>query len=133
MSDDKRPRSGPVVIELHAPGSGSRTADAAPQGPAEAPPITDSPEQLPSGQAMQVAARLGARRASPLARLFWGSAGALVVFVTSLAAWDYVTSLLARSPTLGAAATALLALLVHGTGLAGTARGCGIRQNSTAR
>jgi putative membrane protein len=109
MSEDKRPHRGPVVIELQ---EADTAADKAGTGPAEAPPILDAPEPPPGGQAMQVAARLGARRISPLARLFWGAALALAGFVLSLAAWDYVTALLARSPVLGMAALVLLGLVL---------------------
>lgn len=100
------PGSGPVLIDLEH--------EAAPQGrrpgPAEAPPILDAP--APEGRAMQLAARLGARRMSAPARLFWSSLGALLVLALSLAAWDFVTGLLARSPALGGLASLLLGLLL---------------------
>ncbi|MFT7147773.1 MAG: putative membrane protein, partial [Yoonia sp.] len=43
---------------------------------------------------------------------FWSLTFALVGFVVSLAAWDYVNTLLARSPILGGVVTGLLMLLV---------------------
>lgn len=94
---------GPVLIELDD--------DAAPQV-AEAAPVPDSGVPAPQGQAMMVAARLGARRSSWLARLFWGLAGAFVSAVVSVAAWDFVSDLLARAPMLGAFVTAVGAALL---------------------
>ena len=44
---------------------------------------------------MQMAARLAARKPSRLARWFWGLAAALVSFMASVAAWTFVTDLLA--------------------------------------
>ena len=80
--------------------------------PADAPP---PPDDEPEGAAMQAAVRLAARRGSGRARLFWSALGLLVSLVVSVATYDYLTSLLARFPTLGKLAlalTALLALLV---------------------
>lgn len=57
---------------------------------------------------MQQAAALAARRPSRLARWFWASLLALLGFVVSLAAWDFVTGLIARSPLLGTIAMVLL-------------------------
>jgi putative membrane protein len=61
---------------------------------------------------MQQVAALAARRPSLLARWFWSLALMLTGFVVSLAAWDYVNGLLARSPVLGGAAVVLMALFV---------------------
>jgi putative membrane protein len=125
-------RQGPVLIELdEAQGAA---------GPAEAPPILDGAE-APTGAAMQAALRIGARRASPAARLFWSAAGALLLLVLSLAAWDYVTGLLQRLPVLGwiaagLGAVAVVALLVLGlrelAALARLGRLDGIRQAAEA-
>jgi len=91
-------RSGPIVIEL----------DEAPEhGPEAAGPVPDQ-LPLPQGQAMQVVATLGARRSSWLGRVFWGAVLALVGFVASLAAWTFVTGLLAANPVLGWIATGLV-------------------------
>jgi putative membrane protein len=81
-------------------------------GPAEAPP---PPDEEPRGEAMQRVTRLAARRPARLSRLFWTALGGLVSLVVSIAAYDYLTSLLQRFPTLGKVAlglTALLAVLV---------------------
>jgi putative membrane protein len=55
---------------------------------------------------------VASRAPSPLARWFWGLALLLTGFVVSLAAWDYVTGLLARAPVLGWIATVLMGLLL---------------------
>jgi putative membrane protein len=95
-------RKGPVLIEL----------DAAPDiGPDRADPVPDT-APLPDGRAMQVVATLGARRGSKLAKVFWGSLVALIGFAASLAAWNFVTGLLAANPVLGWAATGLVALVL---------------------
>jgi putative membrane protein len=81
-------------------------------GPAEAPP---PPDEEPRGDAMQRVTRLAARRPARLSRLFWSALGALVSLVVSVAAYDYLLSLLQRFPTLGKVAlglTVLLAVLV---------------------
>lgn len=93
---------GPVLIELEP--------DAAAPGPDTAPPVPDV-APAPAGQAMQTVAVLAARRPSRLARWFWGLLVTLLGVVVSVAAWDFVTGLLARSPVLGWSVTALLGLL----------------------
>lgn len=94
----------PVLIDLEG---------AAPQpSPAQAPPVPDAGPDFPSGRAMQQVARLTARRASFLGRWFWRIGVALLGFVMSLMAWDFVTGLLARNAYLGAAALILTGLFV---------------------
>jgi putative membrane protein len=78
--------------------------------PADAPP---PPDEAPQGDAMQTVARIAARRRR--GGLIWTVAGSLLALVISVAAYDYLTNLLARFPALGMAAlvlTGLLALLV---------------------
>ena len=58
---------------------------------------------------MQAVATLAARRPSALARWFWRLLIAIVTFVVSVAAWNFVTSLVERNPVLGAIATVLIA------------------------
>ena len=77
--------------------------------PAAAPPV---PDTLPEGQAMQAVAALAQRRGSGLTRFAGWAFGALFSFVLSVAAYDFVTSLLARNVILGWAAFALVALAV---------------------
>ncbi|MCE8007277.1 TIGR01620 family protein [Aestuariivita sp.] len=91
---------GPVIIDLEE-------ASPAPSV-TEAPPVPDA-AALPTGEAMQIAARLAARRPSRLARWFWGLLTALLGAVISVAAWDFVTGLLDRAPLLGWAVTAVFA------------------------
>lgn len=95
--------NGPVLIDLET----QDTPDVA-----QAPPVPDLPEALPEGQAMQMAAQLAARPSSRLARWFWGLLGLILTTVISIAAWDFVTGLVARSPLLGAAVTALVAVFL---------------------
>ncbi|WP_413718559.1 YcjF family protein [Silicimonas sp. MF1-12-2] len=98
MSDT---RNGPVLIELDDTGP----------SPADAPPVADA-GQPPTGQAMQTMATLAARRPSRLAAWFWRLLGAVVVFFASVAAWDFVTALVARNSYLGWAAIGLLGLFL---------------------
>lgn len=93
---------GPVLIDL----------DAAPsETPATAPMVPDV-QGAERGAAMQQVAALAARKPSRLGRWFWSVLLALVTFVVSLAAWDYVNALIARSPVMGAVLTALLLLFM---------------------
>ena len=93
---------GPVLIDLE----GTEAAQ-----PDTAPAVQDDMD-MPQGVAMQEVAALASRRPSRLARWFWSVTIALFGFVVSLAAWDYITGLLARSPILGGIATALIGLLI---------------------
>jgi putative membrane protein len=90
---------GPILIDLE----GTEAAQ-----PDMAPAVPD----VPQGAAMQHVAAIATRRPSRLARWFWSVTIALMGFVVSLAAWDYINTLLARSPILGGIATALVALLI---------------------
>ncbi len=92
---------GPILFDLDA--------DAGPRpSVAQAPPVEDLPMIAPQGQAMQTAARLAAGKPSRLTRLMWGLAGALVAALVSIAAWTFVTDLLARYPLLGLAMSLLM-------------------------
>ncbi|WP_458791147.1 YcjF family protein [Yoonia sp. MH D7] len=91
----KTPNRGPVLIDLD---------DDTFISPASAPAVPDSPT------AMQQVAQIAARKPSRLGRWFWSLLLALTGFIVSLAAWDYVNTLLARSPILGGIATALMVL-----------------------
>lgn len=74
-------------------------------------------EDPPTGAAMVRMAELAARPPSRGAGWFWSIAGSLLTLVISVAAYDYLTGLLARSQVLGTVAlalTALLALIVLG-------------------
>jgi putative membrane protein len=95
--------SDPFVI------SASDLPPASAASPAAAPPPPD--EDLPQGAAMQRVTALAARRRSRLGRLFWSAASALLSLVVSIAAYDYITGLLARFPALGMAALVLTAIL----------------------
>ncbi|MHA7873911.1 YcjF family protein [Roseivivax sp.] len=103
MSERKRP----VLIEL------DESSPATP-GPAEAPPVpeTGAGGAPPEGAAMAAAAALAGRRTSRLARWFWGLAGAILVSVLSVAAWGFVTGLIAANPILGWLMTGLFGLFL---------------------
>jgi putative membrane protein len=103
-ADDPRPRSGPVLIELED--------DETAHSPAEAPLVIDVDEPLPSGQAMQTMAALAGRKSSPLTRWFWRLLAALLTFVLSVAAWEFVTALISQNQILGYAALGLVALFL---------------------
>jgi len=90
----------PVLIELDDPAEVT---------PATAPVIAD---EMPQGRAMQSVAALAARKPSRLAKFFWSALVALVGFVASVAAWDFVNGLIERNPVLGAIAVGLTALFV---------------------
>ena len=95
MSNQKR---GPVLIDLD-----DQTAAA----PAAAPVVPDMPHQ---NAAMVQVATIAARKPSRLARWFWSVLLALTGFIVSLAAWDYLNGLTARSSVLGAVAVGLLGI-----------------------
>jgi putative membrane protein len=90
---------GPILIDLEQ----NKQAN-----PADAAPVIDIPSAA-DGAAMQQVAALATRRPSPIAKWFWSFLVGLIGFVVSLAAWDYVISLIARSPILGGVAIALIA------------------------
>ena len=96
---------GPILIDLEGKEAAAR--------PDSAPPVPDPEMPVPpEGRAMQTVATLAARRPSRLARLFWGLLLAILGAVISVAAWDFVTGLIARSPVLGYAITGLIAAFV---------------------
>lgn len=96
---------GPVLFDLEA------AEDPKPQV-AEAPPVPDEMSPPSQGQAMQTAMHWAARPPSRLVRLFWWLATALIGAIVSLAAWRYVTELMAQYPLLGWGMTMLLAAFV---------------------
>lgn len=77
--------------------------------PSLAPPV---PDALPEGQAMQAVAALSQARGSALTRFALWAFGALFSFALSVAAYDFVTGLLARNVVLGWLAFALVAVAV---------------------
>ncbi len=93
---------GPVLIDLEGAENPVTVADA--------PPVPDL--ALPTGQAMQTAAKVAAHRPSRLARWFWGLTGSVIVAIASVAAWDFATGLVTRAPVLGWIVTGLIAALL---------------------
>jgi putative membrane protein len=102
-------RKGPVLIEL----------DEAAPSPSDALPVPDV-AALSEGRAMQTLAGLAARRGpSGLARFFWGSLSAFLMFWLSVGAWTFVEGLLARNPALGWIAAVLTGAFVLALALVG--------------
>jgi putative membrane protein len=95
---------GPVLFDLD---------DAAPtQTPAEAPPVPDTLDPALQGQAMTTAAALASRPVSRLARWFWSLLLALITTIASVAAWNFVTTLVSQNLYLGYAVASLFALFL---------------------
>jgi putative membrane protein len=94
-------RKGPVLIEMDVESPKASVADA--------PPVPDTMPPQFDGKAMKSAAQLAARTPSRLTRWFWGLGAALLGTVISVAAWDFVTGMLARNPLLGWTVTGLFA------------------------
>lgn len=96
---------GPVLFDLEK--------DPSPRpAVAEAPPVPDTITPAPQGQAMQVAARLAARKPSVLMRLFWTLGATLVGALVSIAAWTFVTDLMTRYPLIGWAMALLIGVFL---------------------
>jgi putative membrane protein len=83
--------------------------DASDASPALAPPPPDDP---PKGEAMLAVTALAARKPGRVARWFWGALVSLIWLVVSIAAWDYITALLARNRMLGMIALGLSIVIV---------------------
>ncbi len=96
------PPKGPVLINLD-------DSDEAPN-PSAAPPVPEPHLQPPQGAAMTTVAALAARPPSMLARWFWRLLLALIGTLASVAAWQFATDLIASTPILGWAVTALFGL-----------------------
>ncbi|MFK7944337.1 MAG: YcjF family protein [Paracoccaceae bacterium] len=84
---------GPVLIEMETGAPEVSVADA--------PPVPETASPLAEGEAMRSAARLAARKPSRLLRWLLGLGATLIGAVVSIAAWDFVTGLVARNPVLG--------------------------------
>ena len=81
--------------------------------PSTAPPVPDmQPGDLPDGRAMLAVAALSGRKGSAAVRFAIWAFGAAFSFALSVAAWDFVTNLMARNLILGWIAFALVALSV---------------------
>ncbi|MEM1078262.1 MAG: TIGR01620 family protein [Pseudomonadota bacterium] len=102
-------KKGAVLIDLE--GEAASPEAPARDTPASAPPVPDLPGAAPRGQALQTVAQLAARPPSRLLRMFLSALLALVLFMASVAATNFVTGLLASSPILGAVAAGLFGLV----------------------
>ncbi len=85
---------------------------AAAPSPADVPPVPDLDLDLPKGQAMLAASRIATVRGSRLGRFAGWVFGALFTFILSVAAWDFVTSLLSRNSVIGGVAFVLIGLAI---------------------
>ena len=92
----------PVILDVEA-------LSPAPS-PQEAPPVPEA--EQPQNAAMQRATRAAGKPRGWLSRVFWGAVFALLSMAITLAAWDFVESLLARNIWLGRAALGLTMLIV---------------------
>ena len=80
-----------------------------PADPSAAPPVPDS---LPEGAAMQAVAALSLAKGGGMRRFAVWAFGTLFTFALGVAAWDFVTGLLARNVLLGWVAFVLVAFAV---------------------
>lgn len=96
---------GPILFELEED-DGPRPSVA------DAPPVPEADLPPPQGQAMQIAAKLAARKSSKLTRIFWWLAGALIGALVSIAAWNFISGLMATYPVLGIAMSVLIAVFL---------------------
>ncbi|MCK0137562.1 TIGR01620 family protein [Aliiroseovarius sp. F47248L] len=103
MSRSEKPRTGPVLIELE---------DTQTISPADAPPVPEVPAVDATGAAMQGAISFAGRKRSRLAGWFWSLLLTITGFVLSVAAYDFVSSLIARQPVLGYAALSLVGAFI---------------------
>ena len=116
MTETRRP--GPVLSELDddAPdprarsGSGSGSARRPEANPADAAPIEDISAPMPRPATMALLTRLAGRGPSPLTRFFFNATAALLTFLLSVAALNYIDRLMTRWPVLGWVGVGLFAL-----------------------
>ncbi|MCX8225300.1 MAG: TIGR01620 family protein [Sulfitobacter sp.] len=96
---------GPILFDLEE--------DAEPRpSVSEAPPVPEVGMSAPQGQAMQIAARLGARKPSKLVKLFWLLLTAFIGALVSIAAWNFIAGLMASYPLVGLVMSVLIASLL---------------------
>lgn len=95
---------GPVLFDLDTPTS----TETETPNPAQAEPVPEVGPELPEGRAMQTVAVLAARKPSALARWFWGLLVSVVGAMISVAAWNFVTGLIAQNVILGMIVTGLI-------------------------
>jgi putative membrane protein len=101
---------GPVLIELDADTTAAEDVNVA----APLPEVALGGAELAQDQnsAMQIAARVVARKPSFIARLFWAVTLALLGAVISVAAWDFANGLIERLPILGLIVTVLMVVFI---------------------
>ncbi len=88
--------------------------DAPAADPASAPPLPDDAPAAPTGRAMATGAALIARPRSRFAALVWAALAGFVALALSVAAWDFATRLMERTPVLGTLALAFMAVVALG-------------------
>ena len=121
MTEDNNRRRGPILIEIddtaapaeprQSPYQETRDPAAAGQpSPADAPVIDEANAALPRPRTMEMVTRLVGRPPSALTRFFINSGVALLTFLLSIAALDYINRLLDSYPVLGWIAVTLFAM-----------------------
>ena len=103
---------GPVLIELDAGTDRGAKTDVNVAPPVPEIALEGSILAQKQNSAMQVAARVVARKPSFVARLFWAVTIALLGAVISVAAWDFANGLIARLPVLGLLVTGLMVVFI---------------------
>ncbi len=101
--DDERGPDAPFILRA------SDLPEAAAESPADAPPPPE--EDMAESAAMASVTRLAARRRGGFGAWFWPVFTTFLGLVISIAAYDYITSLMDRFPAIGVAALVLLAAL----------------------
>lgn len=97
------------VPRLSDPGAGPAPS------PAEAAPVEDAPTPLPQPRGMELVGRILGGGPSRLTRLFLNSAAALVTFLVSVAALNFLSRLMQAHPLLGWIGIGLMALFCIAT------------------
>lgn len=116
MSNETTGKRGPVLIELDDDRNVEKLSKPTMEtredatNPADAPPIDEVSAPIPRPRTMEMVTRLVGRPPSRLTRLFINSGVALFTFLLSIAALDYLNSLIANYPLLGWVGLALFAM-----------------------
>jgi len=92
---------GPILFDLDQDsGPGPSVSDA--------PPVPEIGAQAPQGQAMQIAARLAARKPSKLVKWVWWLFSTLIGALVAIAAWQFIAGLMASYPLIGLVMSVLI-------------------------
>ncbi|MDO5611765.1 MAG: TIGR01620 family protein [Paracoccus sp. (in: a-proteobacteria)] len=111
FAGEEPPQAAVPHVQPSQGASGAAQADRAgpTPNPADAPLIGDDPGPLPQPRTMEMMMRLTSGGPSRLTRFFLQAGGALLTFLLSVAALQYISNLLTRYPLLGWVGVALFA------------------------